>query len=88
MFAFTEPDKGGLPVKVIINPDVAKSHGVKAGDRISYLDLTASPGVAANQATPWTSSWTLSPTESTTPAGKQNSAKICRSLAGALLRWA
>ena len=28
-FAFTEPDKGGNPVKVVINPDVAKSHGVK-----------------------------------------------------------
>src|SRR5919107_1390435 len=27
-FAFTEPDKGGSPVKVVINPDVAKSHGV------------------------------------------------------------
>jgi uncharacterized membrane protein len=52
MFAYTEPDKGGIPVKVIINPDVAKSHGVKPGDKISYLDLTASPGAAANQATP------------------------------------
>ena len=51
VFAFTEPDKGGNPVKVIINPDVAKSHGVKAGDNISYLDLTASPG-AASQAMP------------------------------------
>ncbi|WP_427008295.1 YibE/F family protein [Pseudarthrobacter sp. H2] len=52
VFAFTEPDKGGSPVKVIINPDVAKSHGVKAGDNISYLDLTASPGAAASQTTP------------------------------------
>ncbi|GLU61101.1 hypothetical protein Pure05_36080 [Paenarthrobacter ureafaciens] len=25
-FAFTEPDKGGSPVNVIINPDVAESH--------------------------------------------------------------
>lgn len=52
VFAFTEPDKGGGLVKVIINPDVAKSHGVKAGDNISYLDLAAYPGAAANQATP------------------------------------
>ena len=51
-FAFTEPDKGGSVVKVIINPDVAKSHGIRAGDRISYLDLTSSPGVASDQATP------------------------------------
>lgn len=51
VFAFTEPDKGGSPVKVIINPDVVKSHGVKAGDNISYLDLTA-PGTAASQTTP------------------------------------
>ncbi|WP_104062041.1 YibE/F family protein [Arthrobacter sp. 4R501] len=51
-YAFTEPDKGGSQVKVIINPDVAKSHGIKAGDNISYLDLTSSPGAAANQATP------------------------------------
>ncbi|MFY9636885.1 MAG: YibE/F family protein [Cellulosimicrobium cellulans] len=51
-FAFTEPDKGGGPVKVVINPDVAKSHGIKPGDSISYLDLTSSPGAAGNQATP------------------------------------
>ncbi|MET4901715.1 YibE/F family protein [Paenarthrobacter sp. CC6] len=51
-FAFTEPDKGGSPVKVIINPDVAKSHRIKAGDKISYLDLAASPGAAASQTTP------------------------------------
>jgi len=25
-FAYTEPDKGGNPVKVVINPDVAKAH--------------------------------------------------------------
>ena len=51
-FAFTEPDKGGGPVKVVINPDVAKSHGIRPGDSISYLDLTSSPGAAGNQATP------------------------------------
>lgn len=51
-FAFTEPDKGGSPVKVIINPDVVKSHGVRAGDKISYLDLTSSSGVADSPATP------------------------------------
>lgn len=39
-FALTEPDKGGNPVKVVINPDVAKSHGVKPGDNIRYLNLT------------------------------------------------
>ncbi|MEO5315428.1 YibE/F family protein [Pseudarthrobacter sp. CC12] len=52
VFAFTEPDKGGTPVKVIINPDVAKSHGVKAGDNITYVDLSASPGVASSPAAP------------------------------------
>ncbi|WJH26740.1 YibE/F family protein [Pseudarthrobacter defluvii] len=52
VFAFTEPDKGGTPVKVIINPDVAKSHGVKAGDNIAYVDLSASPGVASSPAAP------------------------------------
>src|SRR3954454_23866774 len=31
-FAHTEPDKGGNPVKVVINPDIAKSHGVNPGD--------------------------------------------------------
>ena len=39
-FAFTQPDKGGSPVKVVINPDVAKSHGVKPGDDIRYLNLS------------------------------------------------
>ncbi|MCO4252940.1 YibE/F family protein [Pseudarthrobacter raffinosi] len=52
LFAFTEPDKGGSPVKVIINPDVAKSPGINTGDNISYLDLTSSTGAAANKATP------------------------------------
>ncbi|MFX1821300.1 YibE/F family protein [Pseudarthrobacter sp. CC4] len=52
VFALTEPDKGGSPVKVIVNPDVAKSHGVKAGDNITYVNLTASPGVATNPGAP------------------------------------
>jgi len=39
-FAMTQPDAGGSPVKVVINPDVAKSHGVKAGDDIRYLNLS------------------------------------------------
>jgi uncharacterized membrane protein len=46
-FAFTEPDKGGSPVKVVINPDVAKSHGVDVGDNIRYLNLTNAQGAAA-----------------------------------------
>ncbi|MET4096104.1 YibE/F family protein, partial [Arthrobacter sp. UYCu712] len=51
-FAFTEPDKGGNPVKVVINPDVAKSHGVKAGDNIRYLNLSKAQGSAEAQGTP------------------------------------
>ncbi|MEC5190478.1 MULTISPECIES: YibE/F family protein [unclassified Arthrobacter] len=50
-FAFTDPDKGGDPVKVVINPDVAKSHGVKPGDIIRYLNLSKAQGAAA-QGTP------------------------------------
>jgi uncharacterized membrane protein len=50
-FAFTDPDRGGNPVKVVINPDVAKSHGVKAGDNIRYLNLSNAQGAAA-QGTP------------------------------------
>lgn len=50
-FAFTDPDKGGNPVKVVINPDVAKSHGVKAGDNIRYLNLSKVQGSEA-QGTP------------------------------------
>ncbi|MET3809696.1 YibE/F family protein [Arthrobacter sp. UYEF3] len=50
-FAYTEPDKGGNPVKVVINPDVAKSHGVKIGDNIRYLNLSKAQGAAA-QGTP------------------------------------
>ncbi|WP_445154859.1 YibE/F family protein [Arthrobacter sp. Hor0625] len=50
-FAYTDPDKGGNPVKVVINPDIAKSHGVKAGDGIRYLNLSQTQGAAA-QGTP------------------------------------
>ena len=50
-FAFTDPDRGGNPVKVVINPDVAKSHGVKAGDNIRYLNLSKAQGAEA-QGTP------------------------------------
>jgi uncharacterized membrane protein len=46
-FAYTQPDKGGNPVKVVINPDVAKSHGVKPGDNIRYLNLSAAQGASA-----------------------------------------
>ncbi|MDR7081398.1 putative membrane protein [Arthrobacter ginsengisoli] len=51
IFAFTDPDKGGSPVKVVINPDVAKSHGVKVGDNIRYLNLSKVQG-AESQGTP------------------------------------
>jgi uncharacterized membrane protein len=51
-FAFTEPDKGGNPVKVVINPDVAKSHGVKVGDNIRYLNLSNAQGASAGQGAP------------------------------------
>ncbi|MET3922174.1 YibE/F family protein [Arthrobacter sp. UYEF20] len=51
-FAFTEPDKGGNPVKVVINPDVAKSHGVKVGDNIRYLNLSKAQGASEAQGTP------------------------------------
>ncbi|MGX1161732.1 YibE/F-like protein [Arthrobacter sp. SLBN-100] len=51
-FAFTEPDKGGNPVKVVINPDVAKSHGVKPGDQIRYLNLSNAQGASASQGSP------------------------------------
>jgi uncharacterized membrane protein len=50
-FAYTEPDTGGNPVKVVINPDVAKSHGVKVGDNIRYLNLSKAQG-AGSQGTP------------------------------------
>jgi uncharacterized membrane protein len=51
-FAFTEPDQGGSPVKVVINPDVAKSHGVKPGDQIRYLNLSNAQGASAAQGSP------------------------------------
>ena len=51
-FAFTEPDRGGSPVKVVINPDVAKSHGVKPGDQIRYLNLSQAAGASASQGSP------------------------------------
>ena len=51
-FAYTEPDKGGSPVKVVINPDVAKSHGVKVGDNIRYLNLSNAAGASSSQGAP------------------------------------
>jgi uncharacterized membrane protein len=51
-FAFTEPDKGGSAVKVVISPDVAKSHGVRVGDHIRYLNLSQAQGASAAQGTP------------------------------------
>ncbi|TLM74276.1 YibE/F family protein [Pseudarthrobacter sp. NamB4] len=51
-FALTEPDKGGSPVKVVINPDVARSHGVKPGDQIRYLNLSNAQGASASQGSP------------------------------------
>lgn len=51
-FALTEPDKGGSPVNVVINPDVAKSHGVKPGDQIRYLNLSNAQGASASQGSP------------------------------------
>ncbi|MFC9333393.1 YibE/F family protein [Arthrobacter sp. NPDC057009] len=51
-FAFTEPDKGGNPVKVVINPDVARSHGVEVGDNIRYLNLTNAQAAATGADAP------------------------------------
>ncbi|HJW01029.1 MAG TPA: YibE/F family protein [Arthrobacter sp.] len=51
-FALTEPDQGGNPVKVVINPDVAESHGVKPGDQIRYLNLSNAQGASAGQGSP------------------------------------
>lgn len=51
-FAFTEPDKGGSPVKVVINPDVAKSHGVDVGDNIRYLNLSGVQGASPGNGSP------------------------------------
>lgn len=52
MFAYTQPDQGGSPVKVVINPEVAQSHGVKPGDQIRYLNLSSAPGAGASQGSP------------------------------------
>ncbi|PTT70500.1 YibE/F family protein, partial [Arthrobacter sp. HMWF013] len=52
MFAYTQPDQGGSPVKVVINPEVAQSHGVKPGDQIRYLNLSNAPGAGASQGSP------------------------------------
>lgn len=58
-FASTQPDAGGAEVRVALNPDIVKSHGVKPGDRIRYLNLSriqpqaqsgAAQGGAAQQA--------------------------------------
>ncbi len=38
--AVTQPDAGGTAVRVAMNPDVVVSHGVKAGDKIRYLNLS------------------------------------------------
>ncbi|MEV7605465.1 YibE/F family protein [Paenarthrobacter sp. NPDC089322] len=51
-FAFTEPDNGGEPVKVVINPDVAKSHGVDVGDSIRYLNLSGVQGASQGSGAP------------------------------------
>ncbi|WP_138443840.1 YibE/F family protein [Sinomonas susongensis] len=54
--AVTQPDTGGVTVQVAMNPDVMVSHGVKAGDRIRYLNLSRlqapSAGAAAGPAAP------------------------------------
>ncbi|MEE2521748.1 YibE/F family protein [Pseudarthrobacter sp. J75] len=52
MFAYTQPDIGGSPVKVVINPDVAKSGGVSAGDDIRYLNLSNAQGATEQQGSP------------------------------------
>ncbi|UXM93126.1 YibE/F family protein [Paenarthrobacter sp. JL.01a] len=51
-FAFTVPDKGGEAVKVVINPDVAMSHGVDVGDSIRYLNLSGVQGSNAGNGAP------------------------------------
>lgn len=40
LVAHTLPDGGGTAVPVEITPEIAKSHGVEAGDRIRYLNLS------------------------------------------------
>lgn len=52
MFAYTEPDVGGSPVKVVINPDVARTGEVNAGDSIRYLNLTTAQGASGAQGAP------------------------------------
>jgi uncharacterized membrane protein len=39
-------------VKVVINPDIAMSHGVKPGDQIRYLNLSNAQGASAGQGSP------------------------------------
>ena len=39
-------------MKVVINPDIAKSHGVKPGDNIRYLNLSKAQGESAGQGSP------------------------------------
>lgn len=51
-FAYTVPDKGGEAVKVVINPDVAMSHGVDVGDSIRYLNLSGVQGSSAGNGAP------------------------------------
>ncbi len=38
--AYTTPDGGGAVVPVEVTPEIAKSHGVKAGDALRYLNLS------------------------------------------------
>lgn len=40
LVARTQPDQGGNLVAVEITPEIAKSHGVKAGDKLRYLNLS------------------------------------------------
>ncbi|NUU33395.1 YibE/F family protein [Arthrobacter sp. C9C5] len=40
LVAHTQPDQGGNLVAVEITPEIAKSHGVKAGDQLRYLNLS------------------------------------------------
>ena len=40
LVAHTQPDQGGNLVAVEITPEIAKSHGVKASDKLRYLNLS------------------------------------------------
>jgi uncharacterized membrane protein len=40
LVAYTVPDSGGTAVPVEITPEIAKSHGVSAGEQVRYLDLS------------------------------------------------